>query len=71
MAAILEQKFHTVYEIAKAWQVDPDTVRDAFQDEPGVLKLGRTVARGGKRSYVTLRIPDNVLERVYRQRSGL
>jgi hypothetical protein len=40
-----------------------------FADEPGVLKLGRTTARNGKRQYTTLRIPQSVLTRVFEERS--
>jgi hypothetical protein len=49
--------------------VDVTTVRRIFQDMPGVLKLGRTVSRGDKRSYATLRTPVAVAERVYRERT--
>jgi hypothetical protein len=51
------------------WRVDVSTIRRIFQDMPEVLKLGRTVAGRGKRSYATLRIPVDVAERVYRERS--
>ena len=58
----------TPAEIAEAWRLDETTVRRIFLDVPGVLKLGRTVGRG-KRSYVTLRIPVEVAERVFEERS--
>ena len=38
-----------------------------FQDQPGVLKLGKSNRRDGKRDYVTLRIPQSVAERVYQE----
>ena len=56
-------------ELAKAWQLDETTIRRLFLDEPGVLKIGRPTSRGGKRSYLTLRIPSSVAERVYLARS--
>jgi len=56
-------------ELAAAWGLDETTVRRMFIDEPGVLKFGRLTAQRGKRSYVTLRIPLSVAERVYRERS--
>jgi hypothetical protein len=59
----------TPAEIAEAWRVDETTVRRIFLDIPGVLKLGRTVGGRRKRSYVTLRIPAEVAERVYKERS--
>ena len=66
--SILDRHF-TPAEIAKAWKLDETTVRRMFLDEVGVLKLGRKVAGRGKRSYVTLRIPEEVAQRVYLQRS--
>jgi len=58
----------TPAELAQAWQVDQTTIRRMFLDEPGVLKIGQREARGGRRSYVTLRIPEAVAERVYRSK---
>ena len=58
----------TPQEIAELWRVDENTVRRIFIDEPGVLRLGN-LSKRGKRSYVTLRIPAAVVERVYRQRT--
>ncbi len=55
-------------EIASALQLDESTVRRIFQDEVGVFKL----ANGGgrkRRSYVTLRVPMAVYERVMRERT--
>jgi hypothetical protein len=40
-----------------------------FQDEPGVLKIGKENRRNGKRDYVTLRIPEAVARRVYEERT--
>jgi len=40
-------------------------VRRLFQSEPGILVIGHTAARAGKRSYTTLRIPQSVAARVY------
>ena len=56
-------------ELAKLWRLDATTIRRMFQDEPGVLKIGKSNRRDGKRDYVTLRIPKNVAERVYRERT--
>jgi hypothetical protein len=50
------------------WNLGVDAVRKLFRNEPGVLALG-SVKRRGKRPYVTLRIPQSVLERVYRQKT--
>jgi hypothetical protein len=56
-------------EISQLWGLDPTTVRRIFQDRPGVLKLGKANRRDGKRDYVTLRIPQSVVEQVHRERS--
>ncbi len=66
--SVVERHF-TPKELAEAWQLDEATVRRLFIDIPGVLKIGRATARAGKRSYVTLRIPQTVAERVYAERS--
>ena len=50
------------------WNLSPDAVRRIFRDEPGVLVLGDRNPRS-RRRYVTLRIPQSVLERVHRQMS--
>jgi len=68
-SAILAEQFYTPDDIAKMWKIDVSTARRAFQDEPGVLKLGRANRRDGKRDYVTLRIPESILLRVYQEKS--
>jgi hypothetical protein len=68
MPEVSEQHF-TPAELAAAWQIDVSTVRRIFIDLPGVLKLGRSIGGRGKRSYVTLRIPREIAERVYRERT--
>lgn len=60
---------YTLQDIAKLWKVDAETVRNAFIDEPGVLQLGRSNRRDGKRNYVVIRIPASVLMRVYERRT--
>ena len=44
-------------EVAEYLKMDPTTVRRLFLGRDDVVKLGRTRGRGGRRSYVTLRIP--------------
>ena len=63
------ERHYTVAEIAKLWQLSPDAVRRLFRNEPGVVVLGGTGPRVRKRKYLTLRIPQSVLERVHRQYS--
>jgi len=56
-------------ELAVIWNLDPTTIRRIFQDETGVLKIGKSSRRDGKRDYTTLRIPESVALRVYTERS--
>ena len=56
---------YTVGELADAWNVSPEFVRDLFADERDVLRWTRN--RRGKRRYVVIRIPALVAERVYRR----
>jgi hypothetical protein len=63
---VFEERHYSVSEIAAMWNLSVDLVRKLFRNEPGVLVLG-SVKRRGKRGYMTLRISQSVLERVYRQ----
>ncbi len=38
-------------------------------EQPGVLKIGKSERRDGKRDYLSLRIPQSVAERVHEERS--
>jgi len=58
------ERHYTVAEVAAMWNLSKDTVRRMFQNEPGVLVLGARPS-GRKRGYLTLRIPQAVLERVH------
>ena len=66
-ATCATERHYTVRELAATWKVSPNTVTRIFRDEPGVLKIGRQHARRGHRGYVTLRIPESVVQRVYRR----
>ena len=61
--------FLTVDMISAEWNLDRDTVRKLFEDEPGVLVIQAKVARH-KRRYRTLRIPPHVKERVQHRLSN-
>lgn len=64
-----EQEFFTARQIASMWQLSTDTIQRIFQDEPGVIPLGKNNPRG-KRKRITLRIPRQVMERVKKRRSN-
>ncbi len=65
-ATCATERHYTVKELAATWKLSPSTVTRIFRDEPGVLKIGRAGTRRGPRTYVTLRIPESVVQRVYR-----
>ena len=58
------ERHYAVTEIAEMWNLSADKVRELFEDEPGVLVIGERSPRH-KRRYVTLRIPQTVVERVH------
>jgi hypothetical protein len=66
---VFGQRHYTADQVAKMWNLSTDTVRRLFQGEDGVLKIVRPGNRY-KRTYVTLRIPESVLNRVYRRIAG-
>ncbi len=55
-----------VREIAEMWNLSDDVVRDFFEREPGVIAIERPRTTR-KRRHLTLRIPQDVAERVYRR----
>jgi hypothetical protein len=60
----LDEPVFTPDELAKLKKVHVSTIRRAFVDEPGVLRLGSPGNRR-KRQHFTLRIPLSVAERVF------
>ena len=61
---------YTVAQLAAEWGFSSDKIRELFRNEPGVLKLkDENAAKKRKRSYVTLRIPPEVAQRVKRRLS--
>ena len=63
------ERHYAVAEIAEMWNLSADKVRELFENEPGVLMIGERSPRH-KRRYVTLRIPQSVLERIHRRLSS-
>ena len=61
------ERHYSPAEIAELWNLSVDTVRKIFEKEPGVLVIGTAQPRRGKRSYTTMRIPREVIERVHRR----
>lgn len=72
MDALATEKHWSPIEIAERWGISPQMVRTVFQDEPGVLLIGEPSGRVGrklKRSYMTMRVPQSVMDRVHLRRS--
>jgi hypothetical protein len=59
---------YSVQELASVWGLGVDKIRELFENEPDVIKLTKPTKKG-RRSYVTLRIPENVAARVQRRNS--
>ncbi len=57
----------TLQEAAARLKVSVSTARRLFQDEPGIIRIGKSGRRDGKRDYLTIRIPESVFARVYRE----
>jgi hypothetical protein len=57
-----DDRFFTLQDVAARLQVNEDTVRRLFINEPGVVVI--CFPRLGRRVYRTLRIPERVLDRV-------
>jgi hypothetical protein len=64
MEISVDEKHFTPQQLATAWGVSVQTIRELFKDEDGVLKLGSNGTRN-RRAYKTLRIPQSVAERVH------
>lgn len=73
---VVDEKHFTPSELAKAWGVSAETVRQIFRDEPDVLRVGSnepvapSISRR-RRSYVLLRIPESVALRVHKRLSAV
>jgi len=65
------ERHYTITELAKAWHLSYNHLREWFQSEPGVIKFGTgKLNKGRKRTNVQLRVPESVARRVYRRRTG-
>ena len=67
---VFEQHF-TLAELSRAWHVSWFTLKQWFRDEPGVIRYGSDkLKKGRQRTHVSLRVPESVARRVYRERTG-
>lgn len=58
------ERHYTINELASMWSLSGEFVRQLVQHEPGVTEWVRQ--RPGRRRYRVLRVPQSVVERVYR-----
>jgi hypothetical protein len=65
MPAATQEQLLTIVDVAERLKVNDDTVRKLFINEPGVVVI--CFPRKGKRVYRTLRIPEDVFDRVVRR----
>jgi hypothetical protein len=68
-AALAKERHYTPKELADTWGLAPDTIRELFESEPGVLVIDRNGTRN-KRRYRTFRIPESVAARVHHRLSA-
>jgi hypothetical protein len=61
---VVDEKHFAPADLAKAWGLSAEKIRQLFRAEPGVLRIG-TNASSRDRGYMTLRIPQSVAVRVH------
>ena len=66
---VVDERHYSPADLAEAWSVDVETIRNIFREEPGVLKIGEKDSRH-RRPYITLRIPESVAVRVHKRLSA-
>jgi hypothetical protein len=60
------ERLYEIHEVANFLKISTDTARRLFRNEPGVWVMESTPCKY-KRRYVTVRVPESVLLRVYRR----
>ena len=68
-SALAAERHYTPKQLADTWGLAPDTIRELFESEQGVLVIGDNGTRN-KRRYRTFRIPESVAVRVHRKLSA-
>ena len=66
---LTKEQHYTPKQLADVWGLAPDTIRELFESEPGVLVIDRNGTRS-KRRYRTFRIPESVAVRIHRKLSA-
>ena len=65
------ERHYTVPELAKIWRMAPNTIRSWFAGRDDVITFGTgKLTKSRRRTYLSIRIPESVASRVYRQHTG-
>lgn len=65
IAKQFEERHYTIGELAEMWRFSPEFVRQIVRVEPGVTEWVRQ--QPGRRRYSVIRVPQSVVERLYRR----
>ncbi len=65
-----DERHYSPKELADAWGLSPDTIRELFENEPDVMVIGDKRGTRRKRRYRTMKIPQSVAVRVHRRLSA-
>jgi hypothetical protein len=58
------ERHYSVSEIAALWGLSVRTITRMLEGETGILRIGQE-GKPRKRRYMTLRVPESVLTRIY------
>jgi hypothetical protein len=59
------ERYYTINELAKSWNLSYSRVWELIRHEPGVLRFGRQAP--GRRTRTLYRVPEAVVERILRR----
>lgn len=68
-SSLASERHYSISEVAALWNLSDDTIRSLFRDRTDVIKLGNQERRH-KRGYLSLRIPESVLQKVHSDLRG-
>jgi hypothetical protein len=56
----VSDKHYTPAQLAEAWGLSPETIRELFRNEPGVLKIGKPPSRFKLTAGIKLKSPEHL-----------
>ncbi len=62
--SLSDEQHYSPVQLAERWALSPDSIRELFKDEVGVIMIVRPETMR-KREYTTIRIPSSVSHRVH------